>query len=654
MTLNVHSPKHVWRDDDKILLALLYKFYEISSQDLAKIFNTLITDRLVHEGFNDGLTSTALMAQIRDLKRSRRGAEFQRIQSMTMNSARTSYRLYRDSIEDTAYNLRIILNLRVPPPEEVTPAKRLSPTPTALHESEDEVESPRKRRRVRQILKARTSSGPIRRSKYFQKLSTPASPSSASSYSDSDSSGSWCTAANSDRTEFQTPDEHFPESSARIPPLLRINFDNEKRSAARRPRLLFRAFDAKHGFKARRFLDSSVAAPPEPESQEFSDEVLPHLTTDRRHLSPFLSWTENPERALKLLVKNSETPRCLAIFDYNVMERELENRHGKWAGPWAVPPICRHFGFDVLPKVSDNSHSNQVDKTHSYTGTGEFLSWGCVESEPVAIIDYATAHQLWGMMRYMKKTTGIGFTSGKSLAKCLHGVREVYKEVVAYKLLRSFKISGYEKGPHGIEYENFIEGVYGTDPWSEIRASTKKWQSKLTNPEAERETSDEDCKDAPRNHSKLQLKSNLDQIRKFTFTDPPRQNNGIIVEIQNPAKLKKNFPNEKSIQPLNINDKTRDPCTGIGGKISPQFKLTMEPQPAKLKESNVNPAIPTSTWSKKPNETPVSGKEDLNDDEPIIIATTTRRHERTRTRAMPTIRSPSVSETVVINESRWR
>lgn len=199
-----------------------------------------------------------------------------------------------------------------------------------------------------------------------------------SSYIDSDSSGSWCTNLDTEDDEhhFQEfSDNDFSTTASRMDARLRITFDNRKRRVNTHPRLLFRAFEPAHGLKARQFLGNSALRTPQPPPPDFESSDFRSLA--RRHLrqetfaSPFLSWSQNPARILRL-IENSGKPRFLAIIDYNDYAEELENRFGR-VGIWLVPEICRRHQFYDLGKVGENAK-----RRPGYTGIGEvseLTSW---------------------------------------------------------------------------------------------------------------------------------------------------------------------------------------------------------------------------------------------------------------------------------------
>ncbi|KAL2439104.1 hypothetical protein ABEF95_015919 [Exophiala dermatitidis] len=242
---------------------------------------------------------------------------------------------------------------------------------------------------------------------------------------------------------------------------LRISFDNQGRRVHTHPRLLFRAFEPAHGLKARRYLDDSFesAIPPPP---AFGTSAFRHLV--EQHLrevpfsSPFLSWSQNPRRALDLIEKGVK-PRFLAVIDYNDYCEELESRFGRGVGLWLVPSICERYGFRDLEKAGESTSvgSGTRPRRRGYTGIGEFLSWGSVQCEPIAILGKGASLRLYYTIKGIEN---VDFNSGVILGQCLYGVRSIYREVLAKSLLLAFKKM---KNRGGFAYRSFIRGIYG-DP----------------------------------------------------------------------------------------------------------------------------------------------------------------------------------------------
>jgi hypothetical protein len=123
---------------------------------------------------------------------------------------------------------------------------------------------------------------------------------------------------------------------------------------------------------ARRFLgESHIFAPPALRSEKFYDLVSPHLFEDTRYASPFISWTENPARALEI-ISISDEPLHLAVIDYLDLEQDLEQRFGDRAGPWLVPVICQVHDLNDLVRIHrQKTVTAREEGRKHYTGTGE-------------------------------------------------------------------------------------------------------------------------------------------------------------------------------------------------------------------------------------------------------------------------------------------
>ncbi|KIW98951.1 uncharacterized protein Z519_00614 [Cladophialophora bantiana CBS 173.52] len=291
---------------------------------------------------------------------------------------------------------------------------------------------------------------------------TTIASSTESSFYDSCSTGLWDTDANSDGHEDypHLDDNDFPNTADRLNPLLKLRFNNKRKWSYKRPRLLFRAFEPQHGLCARRFQDSatSIPRPPTYGGDKFRKLVYRHLITDK-FPSPFLSWTENPERALEKHLAKSSERRSLAIVDYNVLEDDFEKFHGIGTGPWLVPKICETYVFNDLQKINKRWPPRRgVKRRKGYKGTGEFLIWGSVPGDPVAVLAYEEAVRL---MDEMKSLSSINYASGVAFSRFLNNVPPKYKAVVARKLLHAYQIPGYEKDRH---FESFVRGIYGDPP----------------------------------------------------------------------------------------------------------------------------------------------------------------------------------------------
>ena len=390
---NNANPKHRWTDEDRITLAILHKFYEISSGETATILNSIIGDCLVREGFQDGLTTAAIAAQVQDMRNSDRGRVFQQVQLMDFGKACNTYRAQRELIETTAQELCITLKPRLPaiqPSKEPRLKRGLVATSDEwssnsymgpVHSNSTALGNSTKKGRPNKTRSQTITT--VARRKHFRRESTAyttlTSSLSSSLSLDSCSTGSWNSEENSSENEaFPGLDEDdFPETAKRIRPILSLDFDNRGRAMRRHPRLVFRAYEPDHGLWARAFQDSTaiVSGPPNDDGDEFRNLAHRHLIQDRSFNSPFLSFTQSPRRALTHHTAKGAQHGSLAIIDYNVLEQDMRDRYGKDTRLWWVNDLCKRFEWDDLAKV-DNNHPRcqKLGARGGYTGTGEVRS----------------------------------------------------------------------------------------------------------------------------------------------------------------------------------------------------------------------------------------------------------------------------------------
>lgn len=375
----------MWSKADRELLAVAQKLFDVSNKDLTLVFNHLSRDALNEEGFTEGLKVMAIAAQISDLKRTGRGEDFREIQSMAPTAVRNKFDDLTTIIQEAARNLGLRLRSYADPSlsSHVSPSKR----PTArtdewASDNEEDNHSLAKKQRIIRTPSLKVS--PANTDCDLDDTTTPTTnttlvtPASlvTSRFVDSCSPGSYRPHSDSPENDHQfLGDEHFAATSGRIPPLLRINYDNSGRIAEKvRPRLLFRAYNPEHGLVARRFLGQrmEILPPPAYSSNKFRDMASRHLYEDKTFMSPFLSWTESPKRALKL-IETSKVPLSMAIADFNVLEEHLIQRFGKGATPWLVPDICDKLDLTDLKRIHDDKTQNTHENRRNYTGTGEVL-----------------------------------------------------------------------------------------------------------------------------------------------------------------------------------------------------------------------------------------------------------------------------------------
>ncbi|KIW17581.1 hypothetical protein PV08_04776 [Exophiala spinifera] len=445
-----HTPKHVWTAQDRELLAVLHRVYDISSTDVTILFNCINKDHLRQQGFARGLKTTTIAAQLGDQKRNDRGGIFNSIQSLTQAVLVRKYQGLMSSIEIAARDNGVYLK-RKDIKTEATAQKSL---PTAniqdwedvLTDNNTEIRDNRNERysaskRTRGVSITSCFTEPSARA-----TSTPSSLLLSSDETESTLSESTRYQPSSDSEDdpyLHLDNNDFESSATKLNPRLKIQFDNKGRRRLLRPRLLFRACNPDHNLRAREFLTRPISLPPIDEPT-FTEVANRHLHIEN-FSSPFLSWTDSPRRALQLAMKSrdSDTPLHIHILDYNVYEEEQERRYGRNNGIWLVPDLCRKYRFK-LPG--------------DYIGAGEFLSWGSVECKAVGSLNNTTAVKLYELMQGLR---GLSHESGIAVSKVLQDVSSKYREVVAYKLLRAFKVMSRSQRPSSADFQAFSEGLYG-------------------------------------------------------------------------------------------------------------------------------------------------------------------------------------------------
>ena len=383
----LRPPVHSWTKYERLILAVAIRFYNCNTQQLLAIFNFLQIDRLRAEGLSTGLPYSSMVSQIADLRITSRGSDFRKVLSMDIESARRTFRNERDTIEAAALNLGIPLQLGFHPTADLSTTQKKHKDSPALFASLAPSPTPRPRRQVHLGATFHESL-----KKYVESRDTSSDPTYCPSNSSVDASDSdvepWNSYLDSEDTDSEDSDvtledrstynpgylDHL-DPSGRIPALLRVGFDLRGRPCPKRPRLLFRAFDTAHGLCARRFLDIStpVAGPPQGR-KDLRDLFLQHLSEDKTFSSPFLSWAENPRRAMKMICESKHEKKhlSLAVVDYSMLEEEVERRFGRPICVWLVPTMCDKFELDGLRKIHDSSATR--GKPHGYTGRGEVRS----------------------------------------------------------------------------------------------------------------------------------------------------------------------------------------------------------------------------------------------------------------------------------------
>ncbi|KAK5045276.1 hypothetical protein LTR84_009382 [Exophiala bonariae] len=438
------TPKHRWTAEQRDTLAVLERFYDISSDERRDVFNKFYAKELNHEGFDNGLTTGAVVSQVADLRQSPRGKRFRHFGQLDFQQALRSSRLVRNKIEAVAASMDIELR---PVAEAANPTSRSRQSTDSTADSE--TETPTKRRRVT----------------FDQRGTYSASERSLAGSTDSDTScsgSSWQEASDESSLDgFE--DGPVENEEDRVFPKLRVRRDYNGKKVPTRPRLLFRAFRPSHGLQARRFLTNStpVSCPPKYGSQEFRDSAYCHLSSDETFNSPWLSFTEYLSRALKIMAA-AKHELHLAVIDYNEVEESLKSRFGIERDKiWLVPTLCKDLKntderFGKLRKIRDE---NPMKSEHqrNYTGTGEFIIWGAVPNELVAELTNEAIYKLLGAMELVKE---LRYDSGLLLGSSIDDIPYRYKEIFAYAVIRAFEVEGYSQGIRHREFENFVQGIY--------------------------------------------------------------------------------------------------------------------------------------------------------------------------------------------------
>jgi hypothetical protein len=371
------------------------KFFDLSRHNTALLFNTMTKHRLASEGLPRGLSITAIDAQLNDMKRTARGRDFQEIQAMPLARAFKELHTQKVEVEATAQALRISLKLRLHAHEtqQRLPSKRtlivepdewssdadLSVT-TSSNQAAIQSSDRQKRLRRPGSLPANRRTVTIedtRKSRVRTEstgASTYTSTSLSSIESDSCSSGSWVSGSDSeDEVHLNLDENDFGATATRMNPRLSLQFNNQGKVALKRPRLLFRAFDPSHGLRARHFLAPSARITQPPSSNtEFGDLARRHLCEDKTFSSPLLSFTQSPTRALKIIAKDKQTSKALAIIDFNDLEEKITRTYGAGNGPWFVPNVCGTHDLKNLTRIHDEqARKGKWKNQKNYTGTGE-------------------------------------------------------------------------------------------------------------------------------------------------------------------------------------------------------------------------------------------------------------------------------------------
>jgi hypothetical protein len=348
--------RHMWSDEERLVIALLRHVYDLSWDECMSIWNHLYSRVLQREGFPaSGMPKSTMQIQVGDLKGRHAGkTSWNSVMRLEPSQAHTSFAKYIKKIEAAAKLAKVHLKPKsnvsisaagrqtVPSPKTpVMPSSR----PTArideweLSSSEDEgptQSSPCIQRQVR------LNASLIRSYTYDKTKALPTE--NGRGPRDATTAGPTLSTTN---------------SSARLSPRLRLPQNPDSRSLSRAPTLLFRAFLEGHGFKSRRVLDqpgSKAPPPPSFRSKTFRKEVHPHLRDYTRGngdfpvLSPFISLAQNPFNALNR-VKQPGLPLSFAIFFFKDIVEDGVERYGPehLPYPYLVPAVVTEHDLDDLP-----------------------------------------------------------------------------------------------------------------------------------------------------------------------------------------------------------------------------------------------------------------------------------------------------------------
>lgn len=386
--MTANGPRHTWTDNDRAILALLYRCYTNDKSTLLKIFNEINHQVLLAEGFPKGsMPVTALMTQFYQLKKNQ-NLVFRQVSNMPLPALRRYYRGLRDRIEDAAQALHIKLELRVEPhstdPTQPT-SRQQQQHPVVPNIANDDTvgrdawsattsssddEAPAAPPIAQQALSRRSIQAFFFKPEAASHRAEPAAPLQDNVVADGSAQPARTSASGRSPSPgdvltlsdpvFQgvyvpsrvhaprTPSPSLDLANVRSSPRLVSTFNSDGSHSKRHPVLLFRAFDPVVAFTARRFQGSeTISIPPAVDSDDFKAEVTPHLFVRHDHASPFISLTQFARYALRIISK-SQKPKSFAVFLY--VDLEEEGRKKNKIKPRLVPKICDQFDLnDRLP-----------------------------------------------------------------------------------------------------------------------------------------------------------------------------------------------------------------------------------------------------------------------------------------------------------------
>lgn len=465
------GPQHQWREDDLLVLALLYKIYGNEKSTLLRCFNAINREILEAEGFQNGMMPIEdLQTWHCDMERNQHPV-LTRVRNSPLNVLRHMYRVQRDMIEDAAQLLNITLELRVEPPSAPLPFSHLSTqalpvrTPTSAmgpvvrddwssttaSSDEDNDGQPATSAATRQAINARAiirsyTHNPHKAQKVDKNESHPALSAQPIQRRALESLPCNFTFDFCVHTSQSTPpsdcvlqpqenispydDARDKHGYIREVPLLFTNEADENGKQTKHPVLLFRAFNPNTGFRARRFAGSEkITSPPAFLSSEFRRDIEKHLRFDTEHDSPFLSLTASSRRAFNIVLR-SKAETHFAVFTYSGLREEKRSKL------WLIPHVCEKHRLDDLHVLG-----TAPTRGSPYRGRDEFVIWGEIKTKPIAILRKQEVQDLVTAIGQIKSCVG---GSGANLLPFLRDIEEPLRETFLRFLMVQHKKPGCE------------------------------------------------------------------------------------------------------------------------------------------------------------------------------------------------------------------
>ena len=436
---------------------------------------------------------TALSGQMAHMRRTK-PAIYKAVAEQPLVDVRRQYRVERDIIEDAAQELRIVLSLRLQGRPSVMP----QPIPTPVQDDEQD------------FARSSRSSAPAHSERFTREDWSPSTvaatpvpnqpavhipiintssvnPINIRSFAFNNSETQLtsvfqgvylpATPVNTSNARAASKD---PLEDVRRSPKLMIEIDGEESQTRRHPTLLYRAFDPSHGFVARRFLQTdNIPDPPSVTSKEFNQDVSAHLDPDNRTNGPFLSFTQFPQVALKMIQKPG-IAKSFAVFLFNDLDDEGSLR--KKMKPRLVPQI-----------VDDH----ELELKRDYNGRGEWLMYGRVDAQPLCILQTHEAHELHENLLLMDSCS---LEAAIPLLPLLKNVDGEWRETLVRSLIKGYKVHGHKWNYHSPRWDEFAEVFYVHDEDEPPREPSRvpsigNAAVSVTNPEPEKKSDEMEVDD---------------------------------------------------------------------------------------------------------------------------------------------------------------